>query len=82
MATTCVKMNPHDPAGERRSRYRIAYPIALLQEEVAEIHTRRAAVDPAYQKPVGTPTEMPHDTVGLALSRGGIRSATFSLGVL
>ncbi|GAC1629333.1 MAG: hypothetical protein NVS9B10_20390 [Nevskia sp.] len=58
------------------------YPAALAAAEQAWIATRRAAInaeagdDPAKAIPDGAPA------VGLALSGGGIRSATFSLGVI
>ncbi|MGH8703509.1 MAG: cytochrome P450 [Burkholderiales bacterium] len=59
----------------------LVYPRAFEREEGAAVRARRAAagrvapVDPA-------PTRLPRDTVGLALSGGGVRSATFCLGVL
>ena len=82
MATTTPSLKPSDSARETQSRYRVGFPAPLLQNEAEEIHARRAAADPSYKKPAGAPTELPRDTVGLALSGGGIRSATFSLGVL
>ncbi|WAC71692.1 GMC oxidoreductase [Roseateles sp. SL47] len=57
------------------------YPRALRAAEAGEIRLRRAA---AGLPPVSSPVEdeLPADTVGLALSGGGVRSATFCLGVL
>jgi hypothetical protein len=58
----------------------------VLDEELDDIWLRRRrAADP--DAPVGTPTEQELDEIrqslcGLALSGGGIRSATFALGVL
>lgn len=58
----------------------------VLDEELEDIWLRRRrAADP--DAPVGTPTEQELDEIrqslcGLALSGGGIRSATFALGVL
>lgn len=58
-----------------------AYPRALEREEAEAVGARRAAAGrEAPGRPA--PTRLPPDTVGLALSGGGIRSATFCLGVL
>jgi choline dehydrogenase-like flavoprotein/cytochrome P450 len=57
------------------------YPRALEREEAAAVHVRRAAAGRAAPADPA-PTRLPPDTVGLALSGGGIRSATFCLGVL
>lgn len=57
------------------------YPSALEHEEAAAIHARRNA-DSQKKVPAAAPTTLPQDTVGIALSGGGIRSATFCLGVL
>lgn len=58
-----------------------AYPRALEREEAAAVRARRAAA--GREAPVAPAlTRLPADTVGLALSGGGIRSATFCLGVL
>lgn len=60
------------------------YPQVLESREAAAVLERRAAVQglapptPASDAPV----PLPPDTIGLALSGGGIRSATFCLGVL
>jgi choline dehydrogenase-like flavoprotein len=73
-----------------------AYPSALEQAEAAAVRARRAAARPcdaaaasppelAKDEPVAqacTAPKLPADAVGLALSGGGIRSATFCLGVL
>ncbi|HEU4365184.1 MAG TPA: GMC oxidoreductase, partial [Candidatus Krumholzibacteria bacterium] len=57
------------------------YPRALERAEAAAVGARRAAA--GREAPAGqAPTRLPQDTVGLALSGGGIRSATFCLGVL
>ena len=52
----------------------------FLRDEWAKIAERRAYIAPAA-KTANDPTH-PRDLFGLALSGGGIRSATFSLGVL
>jgi hypothetical protein len=49
----------------------------LVLAEVAEIQARRAAVNMS-----GCGGERPAEVVGLAISGGGIRSATFSLGAI
>ena len=75
-----------------------AYPSALEQAEAAAVRARRAAARscdadgaPSAEPPkndsgsatdVCTAPKLPQDTVGVALSGGGIRSATFCLGVL
>lgn len=51
----------------------------VIRDEHAAIRARRAAVDAAAPADGDGP---PADLVGLALSGGGIRSATFSLGVV
>ena len=68
------------------------YPDALRAAELACLKRRRqqartaaySPTDPAVPGPSAPagPAGLPGDTVGLALSGGGIRSATFSLGVL
>lgn len=50
----------------------------VLAAEHAAIRARRAAVG----RPAADADDAPRDLVGLALSGGGIRSATFSLGVV
>src|SRR5690242_3253370 len=58
-------------------RDRLCYPSALRQREDDCIAARRRKVNPTWAfRPEA------RDTVGLALSGGGIRSATFCLGVL
>lgn len=52
---------------------------AVVRDEHAAIHARRAAVGAAAAGDAGG---APADLVGLALSGGGICSATFSLGVV
>lgn len=55
------------------------YPREIEQVEAAAIQWRRA---PTATVDADAPVELPADAVGLALSGGGIRSATFCLGVL
>lgn len=56
------------------------YPAAFRKTEVAAVYGRRAAaLARADEPPV---PHLPPETVGLALSGGGIRSATFGLGIL
>jgi hypothetical protein len=72
--------------------YSRAYPPQLRAAELACIKRRRthadgqgySGSDPDVPPPSGdvTPVDLPRDTVGLALSGGGIRSATFCLGIL
>ncbi|MGY5778527.1 GMC oxidoreductase [Rhizobium sp. LEGMi135b] len=59
-----------------------AYPSEMEQREAAAIHRRRAQLDETTDRSVLAPTSLPKDTIGLALSGGGIRSATYALGVL
>ena len=74
----------------RFARTRIAaYPHELHKLERAAIALRRGAVDPADRAlpelkspPKAGSWPWPEDVAGLALSGGGIRSATFNLGVL
>lgn len=54
------------------------YPRRLRLKESAFIAERRRCANPGYSDSDGVPT----DAVGLAFSGGGIRSATFCLGVL
>lgn len=58
------------------------YPQQLEAVEAAAILARRTAVDPKYQAPETDTAKLPKDTIGLALSGGGIRSATFCLGLV
>lgn len=64
-------------ATPRPPRWRRAYPDALLQAERERLLLRRAHLGRAVEPP---PPELPADSTGLALSGGGIRSATFALG--
>ena len=57
----------------------VAYPDALEQAEAELVGTRRQKA--GFDPPAGAPTQLPEDTVGIGLSGGGVRSATFSLGV-
>ena len=64
-----------------------AYPARLRAAEAAAVVSRRVAARrdaPAAGAGAAAPAPatLPRDTVGLALSGGGIRSATFCLGVL
>jgi len=56
------------------SEYEGAYPRELWHQERALLSARRGAALEGVERP-------PDDTLGVALSGGGIRSATFSLGV-
>ena len=56
------------------------YPLRLRAAEAEIVRIRRCRV-PDGSPPGGEPRELPPDTVGVALSGGGIRSATFCLGV-
>ena len=60
------------------------YPAPFEAAEAAAIHARRAKARtvPNLGVPARDAAVLPGDTVGLALSGGGIRSATFALGVL
>ena len=51
---------------------------AVFEAEKSRIANRRRAIDPTKWKA----PDSPEDTIGLALSGGGIRSATFCLGVM
>ena len=57
----------------------VAYPDALEQAEAKLVGTRRQKA--GFDPPASAPTQLPEDTVGIGLSGGGVRSATFSLGV-
>jgi hypothetical protein len=63
------------------------YPRQLADEEAGSIETRRRAAgpkskdDPRWKQADPDKHPLPPDTVGVALSGGGIRSATFCLGV-
>ncbi len=58
----------------------LAYPDALEQAE-ADSSSAFDAGRPACPPPTGAANQLPDDTVGIGLSGGGVRSATFSLGV-
>lgn len=62
------------------------YPAAYRATEAAAVRTRREKVRPRRNEDpepaTGPDHRLPADTIGLALSGGGIRSATFGLGVL
>ena len=58
----------------------VAYPAAFEAEEAAAVRARREIVF-GVEEPAPA-SRLPQDTVGIALSGGGIRSATFCLGVL
>ena len=89
--------NDGEAAGSEIGRQRVplyarAYPAELKAAELACIKQRRAAArsrenapcDPAVPAMAGDAShaDLPPDTVGLALSGGGIRSATLCLGFL
>ncbi|MBB3609861.1 GMC oxidoreductase [Rhizobium sp. BK602] len=59
-----------------------AYPSEMEQREAAAIHRRRGQLDAVADPKELAPTSLPEDCIGLALSGGGIRSATYALGVL
>lgn len=63
-----------------------AYPAALRAEEAAAIRHRRQVASEAKPEEDdairATRGQMPARTVGVALSGGGVRSATFALGVM
>lgn len=65
------------------------YPIELRRRELAALRRRRQVARPTADGDGSAPaagdpaaSQMPDDTIGLALSGGGIRSATVCLGVL
>jgi predicted acylesterase/phospholipase RssA len=62
------------------------YPFELQRREAAAIHARRGKASSSSEETESTAApalgRLPPRTVGLAFSGGGIRSATFSLGVL
>ena len=58
------------------------YPLELRRREAAVIHERRSAVAGAQVPPPVDAGGWVGDVTGLALSGGGVRSATFNLGVL
>ncbi|MDN0075066.1 GMC oxidoreductase [Crenobacter sp. SG2303] len=58
------------------------YPRELEAKEVEAIRVRRARAIPDWHDPEPDSRKLPGDTVGLALSGGGIRSATFCLGFI
>ncbi|MCO6690059.1 patatin-like phospholipase family protein [Pseudomonas shirazica] len=59
-----------------------SYPQQLEAVEAAAIMARRNAAKPDSQPTQPNTAKLPKDTIGLALSGGGIRSATFCLGVI
>lgn len=60
-----------------------SYPRAFEGAEAGAVRERRRSARPEWEDPPhADPTRLPHDTIGLALSGGGVRSATFCLGVL
>ncbi len=66
--------SPVVPEGSFTQTSKPSYPTVLAARERDAVGKRRAAA--------GLPPNEGHNLVGLALSGGGIRSATFSLGVL
>lgn len=76
--------NDSSPAGEpaAQSSADAYYPAKFKQLELAALHARRQTLKGVPPEKHGAPpAEFPPDTVGFALSGGGIRSATFCLGV-
>ena len=69
---------PEDES-ERGKPWERAYPEPLREADEKAILTRRSKVRLKHDPTYGTTADRP---IGLALSGGGIRSATFSLGVL
>ncbi len=70
-----------DPAAEAERQFREE----VFPDELAYVRDRRASQGLAAEPAEGAPDAAPstrHRLVGLALSGGGIRSATFNLGVL
>src|SRR6058998_1969672 len=63
-------------------RFAEVYPEALRDLEWKAIVERRARLDAPITSPADFPAPGRDDRMGLALSGGGIRSATFCLGVL
>lgn len=59
-----------------------AYPSALEQLEATAIYERRDLIGEKRNSSTSAHTMLPQDCIGLALSGGGIRSATYCLGVL
>ncbi|WP_052392045.1 GMC oxidoreductase [Paraburkholderia bannensis] len=60
-----------------------SYPRAVESVEARAVRERRRLARPEWQEPANAdPARLPDDAVGLALSGGGVRSATFCLGVL
>ena len=64
----------------RPARWRRAYPDELLAAERARLLTRRLRQPPPEDPNPPELQRLPPDSTGLALSGGGIRSATFALG--
>ncbi|MDR3100062.1 MAG: GMC family oxidoreductase N-terminal domain-containing protein [Paraburkholderia sp.] len=59
------------------------YPRAFEGVEAQAVRQRRNCARPEWEEPAHADcARLPEDTVGLALSGGGVRSATFCLGVL
>ncbi len=77
--------NAADPGSAQTSESWAArvYPVELERREAALVTGRRKmAEETEGAAEAGDPSRLPEDTIGLALSGGGIRSATFCLGVL
>src|SRR5690606_24264664 len=88
-------MSVEEPAGERRMTNETGAPGApklhatdpagyrdVLRAEWAEIRRRRGVWESVPRAGDGGPEAAPPDLVGVALSGGGIRSATVALGLL
>ena len=57
----------------------IAYPLALEQAEAAMVAERRERA--GHPSPDQPPDRLPTDAIGVGISGGGVRSATFALGI-
>jgi hypothetical protein len=60
---------------------RIAYPLQLESAEAKLIRERRRTIPDGRQHEPADATRLPGDALGFGLSGGGIRSATFCLGI-
>ena len=64
-----------------RDMDRIAYPEVLEAAEASLVGTRRGSIPDSPPADPTTPPRLPDDAIGFGLSGGGVRSATFCLGV-
>ena len=70
-------MTARDPSD--RAIDAIAYPPALEQAEASMVAERRARA--GHAPPEQPPTRLPTDAIGIGMSGGGVRRATFALGI-